>query len=1064
MPAPFVDRNLLFAVLALQTDLVARDDLLAGLHAWALDKRRPLGELLARRGALSPGHLRLLEELLDAEVKKHGSARRSLRALDVAPSGLRALAGVSDEEVRACLGHVSTGVDPSGDRPTVPAGSRAADHRPPAGGRPRYRVLRPHGKGGLGEVFVAEDLELRREIALKEIQQGHAADEGSRGRFVREAEVTGRLEHPGIVPVYGLGHYDDGRPFYAMRLVKGDNLKSAIERFHAGGGRFDTVEFRQLLGRFVSVCQAVAYAHSQGVLHRDLKPSNVMLGTFGETLVIDWGLAKVVGRAEPPERPEGADEPALTPASGGGPVETLAGSAIGTPGYMSPEQAAGRLDQLGPATDVYSLGATLRALLTNRAPDEGDPRERPRKARPGERHLPRQVSPAVPAALEAVCLKAMAPSPEGRYPTALALAQDLERWLADEPVGAYREPAPARARRWGRKHPGTVAALMAAALVGLIGAGAGAAALGRKNRQLEEAARSEHEAKERAEARLGQAEKANEILGSIFEDLDPRAEEKEGKPLREILGARLGRATAALDAEAIGDPLTVAGMQVRLGRSHLGLGYPGEAVTLFERAVATLKAEAGEDHPHTLASANNLASAYQAAGRLDLALPLYERTLKATEARLGEDHPEALASRNNLAGAYRAAGKLGLAIPLLERTLKEREARSGEGHRHTLASRTNLALAYQAAGRLDLAIPLYERTLKAREAKLGDDHADTLASRGNLGSAYRAAGKLDLAIPLLERALKAAEVKLGEGHPSTLNFRDNLALAFKDAGKLDQAIGLLERTLKAREERMGENHPHTLTCRNNLAGLYWRNKQLDRSVPLFEDLLRRRRARSGDKHPDTFTTAFNLGVNYRDAGRLKEAVAVFDEWLPRAAAALGPGQPPLPFARRAAADTYTRAGRSDKAAPLLGEDVAALRKQAKPDDARLAAALALLGDALLRAGKPAEAEPALRECLALREKGQPDEWATFNTMSALGEALVSRKKYAEAEPLLVRGYEGLAERKDKIPLPFRGRRLEEALGRLVQLCDATGKNDEGAKWRKRLAELKGPAAKGAAKK
>src|SRR5262249_38938352 len=165
------------------------------------------------------------------------------------------------------------------------------------------------GGGGLGRVSVASDEELHREVALKEIQEQHASDPASRSRFVLEAEVTGGLEHPGIVPVYGLGQYADGRPFYAMRLIKGDSLKDAIARFHEteGPGRDageQVVEFRKLLGRFIDVCNAIAYAHSRGVLHRDIKPDNVMLGKYGETLVVDWGLAKVMGQRSDPAAPE----------------------------------------------------------------------------------------------------------------------------------------------------------------------------------------------------------------------------------------------------------------------------------------------------------------------------------------------------------------------------------------------------------------------------------------------------------------------------------------------------------------------------------------------------------------------------------------------------------------------------------------------------------------------------------------------------------------------------------------------------------------------------------------
>jgi serine/threonine protein kinase len=180
----------------------------------------------------------------------------------------------------------------------------------------------------------------------------------------------------------------------------------------------------------------VAYAHSRGVLHRDLKPANVMLGKFGETLVVDWGLAKVVGRPDttPP------DEGALRPGRDRAAAPTQLGKAVGTPGYMSPEQAAGRWDILGPTSDVYSLGATLYVLLTGKAPSSSGAGAGLAPSGPAAVLPPRQLKPSVPAALEAICMKAMALRPEDRYATALALSADIEHWLADEPVTAYREP------------------------------------------------------------------------------------------------------------------------------------------------------------------------------------------------------------------------------------------------------------------------------------------------------------------------------------------------------------------------------------------------------------------------------------------------------------------------------------------------------------------------------------------------------------------------------------------------------------------------------------------------
>jgi serine/threonine-protein kinase len=345
------DRNLLFGVLALQMDFLGRDALIAAMHTWVLDKTKPLGAILVAQQALRPDE----RDLLDALVQKHldhhrGDVEKSLAAVAV-PTPLRdELRSLADDDVQASLARLPT---PSAQAEPVPLPATTAEVKTAAG--LRYQILRAHDKGGIGGVFVALDQELNRQVALKEIQEQHASDPRNLGRFVREAEITGGLEHPGIVPVYGLGQYADGRPFYAMRFIQGQTLKDALVKLHAGD---PGVTLRGLLTRFVAVCNTLAYAHSRGVIHRDLKPANIMLGKYGETLVVDWGLAKAGVNEPAPSASEGLPEPTLVPLLADG-IETQAGAALGTPAYMSPEQAAGRLDLLGPAGDIYSLGATL---------------------------------------------------------------------------------------------------------------------------------------------------------------------------------------------------------------------------------------------------------------------------------------------------------------------------------------------------------------------------------------------------------------------------------------------------------------------------------------------------------------------------------------------------------------------------------------------------------------------------------------------------------------------------------------------------------------------------------
>lgn len=466
MSLEFADRNLLIGVMAVQMQFIARDQLVRAMNIWLLDKSLSLDQVMSNESLIDGETQRLLVALVDKHISLHaGEAKDRLSTLCQTMGVSTSLMDLPDEEISRTLAF-SPQVDCEPDsNSTLPPDSAFLN----VSNGMRYRILRPHNSGGLGTVSVARDVELGREVALKEIKLSHADHAESRRRFLIEAEITGCLEHPGIVPVYGLGKYQDGRPYYAMRFIRGESLQHAIERFHSdkelnSNPRQRQLELRKLLGQMVDVCNAMEYAHSRGVLHRDLKPDNIMIGKYGETLVVDWGLAKADDQIEVTN----VEEPPLRLLSGVAPSSTQMGQCLGTPAYMSPEQACGRIDLMKATSDVYSLGATLYTLLTGHtAFRQSNLGEMLRHVQSGEFERPRASDPRIPIAVEAICLKAMALKPEMRYASAADLAVDIERWMADESVSACVEPLASRIARWARQHRALVSSLIAGTLASI---------------------------------------------------------------------------------------------------------------------------------------------------------------------------------------------------------------------------------------------------------------------------------------------------------------------------------------------------------------------------------------------------------------------------------------------------------------------------------------------------------------------------------------------------------------------------------------------------------------------
>jgi eukaryotic-like serine/threonine-protein kinase len=1002
-----VSRNLLLGLLAHQNDFIDREALLGAFNAWVADRSRGLGRTLLDRGALPPARRQLLEALVDEHIRLHGDdPEKSLAALSSIGPVRDELSRIADADLRDSLARVSATRPVEDDDPGRTAShasgakstSAAAGASTSAGAR--FRILRPHARGGLGEVFVALDTELNRDVALKEIQHQFADDPLFRARFEFEAEVTGGLEHPGIVPVYGLGHTPDGRPFYAMRFIRGDSLKDAVRQYHEAEeqpgrdpGR-STLELRDLLGRFIDVCDAVAYAHSRGVLHRDLKPGNIMLGRYGETLVVDWGLAKALEQAGPEGTTASRSELPLSPSSGSNLEPTVAGSAIGTPSYMSPEQAFGRLDQLGPWSDVYCLGATLYHLLTGHAPCEGETiGEVIRKVRSGDIPHPRALNLRIAPALEAICLKSLALEPGDRYASAEALKADLERWLADEPVSAWREPFAMRARRWARRNRTAVAGAAAALVVGVLGLSAVAvvqsranSALESKNVELIAANAATTRAKDAAETALAEttkAKKATEEALGFSEESRRRAEA--------VLAFLKDDVLAATRPE---------GQDGGLGKDV----SVRKAIDVAEPKIAA----AFKDQPVVEAEVRGtLAMTYWYMGDAPLAIRQHERALELRQAKLGPDHPDTLENRNNLANAYLDAGRTDEAIAMHEVTLKAREAKLGLDHRATLISRDNLATAYWTAGRVAEAIKLTEAMLKVSELTLGVDHPDTLISRSNLANAYLAAGRIDEAVAMFEANLERFVSKLGPDHPDTLIGRSNLAVAYEQAGRIVQAVRIHEVTLALSEPKLGPDHPSTLITRNNLGQAYLAAGRSGEAIAMQEATVRLFESKSGLEHPYTLQVRNNLATAYESLGRWSDAEAL----------------------RR---DTLGRRRAGEKlGSPLLGGDLAGL------------------GRNLLKQERGSAAEPILRESLAIFAEAAPDGWRRYDAASMLGGALLGQGRYAEAEPLIVPGYEGMNARQAKIQAAGK-HLLAEATVRVVRLYEAWGKPAQAVAWKEKL--------------
>lgn len=892
-------RNLLVGAVAVDMQLTEPDQIIRVLSEASDDSGPALETLLYEQGIIDLQTSQQLSQWASEHVSSDSSQGSQNFSTFFHP-----LAEDADQHVDPLeTNYIPTGPD------SASASHENRPARPALTSSVRYRKLRDYAKGGLGQVFVALDEELKRHVALKQMQGQHAGNADARQRFMLEAEITGGLEHPGIVPVYGLGIYDDGQPYYAMRFIRGESLEQAIADFYRkfpasdAASRRDPnrlLELRKLIGRIIDVCQAIAYAHSRGVLHRDIKPDNIMLGKYGETLVVDWGLAKVGPATSSDVTQLPSDEPSLSGSTSSDSAhETRHGSVIGTPAFMSPEQASGNPDQIDHRSDIYSLGATLYCVLTgmpaySSRDESGNPisiQNLLERIRAGSFTPPLEIDASIPKPLAAICTRAMAADPANRYSDALTLADELERWLADEPVNAYREPTIARIRRWVKRHQTFATTAVAIALLSVIGLTSFSFVLGQKNFQLDQ--------------RRRELQQTNADLIIAEQSANEKA------------------AIATAVTEFLNDDLLSQASPTKSPDPQL------QVRSVFKQALEAMQ-DRFREQPMVKASLLHtigVASGYLA--DITQSKTALAEALKLRQGQLGADHPDTLETQSVLGEVYTWSGEYAEAEEALTYALNVQTASQGAESEGALKTSTRLASLYGRIGRSEAASKLIDQAIKGYTRLFGKDALQTLEAESIRIALLAENSYYSESLVLARDLLKRCEATLGPLHLQTIDSMMLVAQQLYFLNRAKEAKVIYQEMLQRIVDNFGDDHPYAAIVRNDLAMIELDSGDPKVALETLQDLEKLSQRRYGSKGRETIISRMNIGNALVQLGRIDDARQKFASCLTDSTETLGPQSSVTRKIKILLASAMLQLDETDQAKSLLGDAVAEATESAE---------------------------------------------------------------------------------------------------------------------------------------